>query len=369
MLAVCVGVFIVLQIVVVIAAVKLPKSFALSDGELPSVSVLVTCRNEAQDLQACVDALAALDYPIEKLEVVLVDDRSTDSTPAIIGNACRRHPQFAALKTTATDYPNLKGKARGIALAARHARGEWLFITDADAIVPPGWLRHMLSRAGGLTGLIGGGVLTVPEGLIGRVEAAVSAFLMPYGVGARMLSLQPIPSGPNMAIRRDVYVAAGGLEVADFQVAEDLALAKMAHTQGFGAVTYSDPETIVSIRPVPTLLHLFSQHRRWLLGGKDGELQMFRTVIAIASYLALVMTTLDVYLFIDAKSATAILSALMIGIGISLSILGQRVNAPLWKLAPILTVYFMLWWPILIFSIFAWTKPLWRGDGYSQTLD
>ncbi len=100
------------------------------DETLPLVSVIVPVHNDAHRLSACLAAVHANDYPWERLDVVVVDDASTDDpsgTCADFGAACIRRP------------------SRGGSYAARnagieHSKGTIVALTDADCIPTAQWL-------------------------------------------------------------------------------------------------------------------------------------------------------------------------------------------------------------------------------------
>src|SRR5688572_26039408 len=99
----------------------------------PSISVVLAVRNGAGTLCACLDSLVAQDYPAGKLEILVVDNGSTDATASLL---TRYHPRIAVLES-----------ARRGASAARNcgitaARGDAIAFTDADCVAEPFWLRH-----------------------------------------------------------------------------------------------------------------------------------------------------------------------------------------------------------------------------------
>ncbi len=61
-------------------------------GRYPHVSMLVPCFNEEKTLAGTIDSLLAMQYPKEKLEIVVIDDGSQDNTAAIAREYARRHP-------------------------------------------------------------------------------------------------------------------------------------------------------------------------------------------------------------------------------------------------------------------------------------
>ena len=69
----------------------------------PSVSVVVPARNEAANIDACLRSLSAQTYPDDLLEIIVVDDRSTDDTAARIDKWTRRLPHLSRVSVTQQD--------------------------------------------------------------------------------------------------------------------------------------------------------------------------------------------------------------------------------------------------------------------------
>jgi cellulose synthase/poly-beta-1,6-N-acetylglucosamine synthase-like glycosyltransferase len=253
--------------ILTIGLVRVPYSRPPSDpNRLPTVSVLVTARNEEEDIPDCIESLLKLNYPPEKLQIILVNDRSTDRTGEIIREAGHKNSRILTLDTADHDV-QLDGKARGIAVGFRHATGEWVAITDADGVVHPDWLLYLMGDVPESVGMVGGSLVVKPIGLIGMVERASWAFVQMFNVGISGFGPSVVCVGPNMALRRSVYEQAGGLENVEFKVAEDLALHDMVIAAGYKIRNYMDEQTTVLLKPVPSLKHLMSQQRRWLSGG------------------------------------------------------------------------------------------------------
>src|SRR6187401_223408 len=76
---------------------------SLSESELPSITVLVCARNEENSISKCILSLAALDYPTEKIELLIVNDRSTDRTNDILSEWKAKLPNLRILETTEPD--------------------------------------------------------------------------------------------------------------------------------------------------------------------------------------------------------------------------------------------------------------------------
>ncbi len=99
-------------------------------GFRPSVSVVVACKNEEESIGRTIDCVYASDYPPDLLEVLAVNDGSTDGTLEEMRAAQRRHPGLQVI-----DFGRNLGKRHGMAAGARAARGEVLVYVDSDSFV------------------------------------------------------------------------------------------------------------------------------------------------------------------------------------------------------------------------------------------
>lgn len=349
---------------------RLAHSVRLDDAHCVPVTVVVSARNEARDLPACLASLMALDYPAGKLQVVLVDDHSTDATGAIVDAAAAAHPHVTAVHAAALPPNGLEAKARGIAYGIARATGEWVLITDADATVQPGWVRHMLGRVTSGTGMVGGAVAVEAVGLVGTIERVSWAYTQLYSHGLAGWNAPIVCLGPNMAIRRSVYVEAGGLERADFRVAEDLELFRMVVRRKLGVQTYADRETTATLRPVPSARHLLSQQRRWLGGGMASDAAVRVPLIAafwwgfgIATYV-LFGWALGVRWWLAFIAAKAALDGLALA-GEQRS-LGER---RLVRYLGLLEVYHAFIFFVLAPSFLFSKRIHWMGEGYAVTYE
>jgi GT2 family glycosyltransferase len=172
----------------------------------PEVTVVVCTRNGARTMRSCCEGLLALDYP--RVEVVVVDDGSTDASAAIASEY-----GFRVISTPNRGLSN----ARNTGLAA--ARGDIVAYLDDDARPDPQWLRYLVTAIddGGHAG-VGGPNLPPPgDGAIAECVAC-----SPGGPTHVLLSdtiAEHIP-GCNMAFRRNRLEAVGGFDPR-FRIAGD----------------------------------------------------------------------------------------------------------------------------------------------------
>lgn len=104
-------------------------------ADAPLVSVVVPARNEAEHIERCVRSLLTQNYP--NLEVIAVDDASTDATPQILARLRAEHPNLTIVSGRALP-PGWTGKNNAVYSGVTGARGSWLLFVDADVTLHPG---------------------------------------------------------------------------------------------------------------------------------------------------------------------------------------------------------------------------------------
>lgn len=107
----------------------------------PSVTVLIPAHNEESVLPGCLAAMAELEYPKDKLEVLVIDDRSIDRTGHIASSFAARDGRFRALHRGSAARP---GKAAAVADGTKLSTSDVLVLFDADYLPPPGLLKELV---------------------------------------------------------------------------------------------------------------------------------------------------------------------------------------------------------------------------------
>lgn len=98
-------------------------------ASLPRVSLVVAARNEEANIERCLSSLLAQDY--SDLQIIAVDDRSTDATPSILQKLSDQHPRLRVL-TVQSLRDGWFGKNNAMREGVEVATGDWLCFTDAD---------------------------------------------------------------------------------------------------------------------------------------------------------------------------------------------------------------------------------------------
>ena len=105
-------------------------SSRISNKKLPVLDILVAARDEENVIARLVGKLFSLDYPINKLNIYIIDDGSSDKTPLILDRLSR---QYEKLKVISRSLNAGGGKSGALNYALKFTHGEWLLVLDADA--------------------------------------------------------------------------------------------------------------------------------------------------------------------------------------------------------------------------------------------
>jgi cellulose synthase/poly-beta-1,6-N-acetylglucosamine synthase-like glycosyltransferase/peptidoglycan/xylan/chitin deacetylase (PgdA/CDA1 family) len=233
-----------------------PAASVLADADLPAVSVVVPAYNEELGIEASVRSLAASDYPAE-LEIIVVDDGSTDDTSAIVRSL---------------GLPNVRlvrqvnaGKPAALQTGVRLARHDVLVLVDGDTVFERDALRALVAPlAAPEVGAVSGNTkVGNRRGLLGRWQHI--EYVIGFNLDRRMFDvLQCMPTVPGAigAFRRQTLIDAGG--IASETLAEDTDLT-MAICRAGWRVVYA-PEARAWTEAPASLGQLSRQRYRWCYG-------------------------------------------------------------------------------------------------------
>jgi len=191
---------------------------------LPAVSIIIVNWNGKSYLPACLGSLAALDYPQDKLEVIVVDNASTDGSQEYIKDACPEVRIIQLDKNHGFCRPNNVG--------AKAAAGEYLVFLNNDTEVTPGWLRALVKPA-----LEDAEVVSVASRMLyadhrgtvntagGKITIIGGGFYRGYGdkdgVKYDEAGYTGFGCAAGVLVRRDFFIDAGGFDEDYFAACEE----------------------------------------------------------------------------------------------------------------------------------------------------
>lgn len=231
----------------------------------PFVSILIPAHNEEVVIKRTVESMLALNYPKERLEIIVVNDGSSDATQDIVADIASRHREVRLINVPAGEGG--KGKSRTLNVGLEHAMGDVIAIYDADNRPEADSLRYLVANLveDPKLGAVLGKVRTInrDRGWLPpfiNLEFINFQWLM-QGGRYKMFNLATLP-GTNYVIWRKVLDKAGRFD--EEAIAEDAELSIRLYEMGYRikfipyAVTWEqEPEDLKTF---------VRQRTRWVQG-------------------------------------------------------------------------------------------------------
>jgi cellulose synthase/poly-beta-1,6-N-acetylglucosamine synthase-like glycosyltransferase len=329
----------------------------------PRVSIVTAARNEEHNIAACIESLTRLEYPKDKLEIIIVDDNSTDATSNIIRGFADKHSNVKALNGNQT-VGNLRGKANAIAQGIDMSSGEIIFMTDADCVVPPSWVQTTVQHYTDDIGVVAGLTLLQPAGWFAGMQSLDWAYILAVASASMALKNPLSCIGNNFSFRRKAYDEVGGYHGIKFSVTEDFALFKAITRSGRWGYRYPlEKESLVFSTACRTIPELYRQKRRWGVGGKDMPVSGLM-IMAIAFCMHVFLLAGYFFnlglIFLLCGFAVKFLCDFVL---LSIPLIKTKQFAQL-KYFGLFEIYFMLYVIILPFAVFLGGKVSWKGRKY-----
>lgn len=249
--------------------VSIPDTFyAKNNTATPPVfiSVIIPARNEEENISILLNSLKAQSYAEPLFEVIVVDDYSTDRTPAIVRNCGMSNVLLISLKEVLGESVINSYKKKAIEVGINASKGELIVTTDADCVVPEKWLEQIAAA---------------------YTESKASMMVMPVAIKYRsrfieifqaldFMTLQGITgaavhrkihsmcNGANLAYTRKAFDEVNGFDQIDHIASGDDMLLMHKMVQQHKKIIYLKTEdVIVTTKAVTSVKEFFRQRIRW----------------------------------------------------------------------------------------------------------
>ncbi|MDP2651958.1 MAG: glycosyltransferase [bacterium] len=238
--------------------------------ETLSVAVIVPCYNEADTVAATCDSLLALEYPKEKLEIILVDDGSMDATPEAMA-------RFA-------DNPHVRiirkengGKHTALNAGIAATNAEIVGCLDADSFVEPDALREIIPCFADANVMAATAAMSVhqPKSFVQHMQNAEYIFGITMRHTLASVNGLYVTPGPFSFYRRNVIDELGGFRHG--HQTEDMEMALRIQQAGYGIE--NAPRARVYTKAPKTIANLIRQRTRWTTGFLRNILGEYRGLI------------------------------------------------------------------------------------------
>lgn len=244
------------------------RSAPPSGATVHRVSVLVPARNEESNIGACLTALRAQDYPRDLLEIIVIDDGSTDRTSDIVKSHAEHDPRIRLLhlepETRLVASTKRGRKPEALATAIREARGSVIITTDADCVAPSSWVRTMIRHIDAGAAYVVGPVLEQGgENAFTRLRALEVLGGMAVTAGRIGIGRPINGHGGNTAFLREIYDRTGGFDFGAVKSDEETMMHRIVD-QHLGRVWFAaTPNARVRTASPESLGGFWNQRMRW----------------------------------------------------------------------------------------------------------
>ncbi|WP_353548353.1 glycosyltransferase [Sediminibacterium sp. KACHI17] len=234
-----------------------------------SFSVIIPARNEEANIETCLRGILQQPYPKDLLEVIVVNDHSTDGTADVIKALQQEYPQLHLINLADhVDGSTINAyKKKAIELAISKSQGDWIITTDADCNIPERWLElYDASIQTSNHVLVAGPVMFTHHPSILSLFQLLD-FLSLQGITAAAVSAgyHTMCNGANLAYKKEVFYEVGQFKGID-QLAsgDDMLLMykiKQQYPTQLGYLFH--PAAIVTTAPMQTWNQFLNQRIRW----------------------------------------------------------------------------------------------------------
>jgi len=265
----------------------LRKNNAVINKEKFRVSVIIAARNESQNIGNCIDAILSQSYPKDLFEVIVINDRSTDETAAVV----KRYSEIdSRVKLLNVDNvpAGIHPKKHAISLGVEIALGEIIFETDADVTVGSKWIESILEKFTTEVGLVvGGSFISRNFGtVIENFQAIDFLLLVASAQGSLGHGIPMGGTGQNLAYRKSIFEEVGGLTIDTRRYVSDdlLFITKVSKTK-WEIVGNLNSYSVVTTLPVIGWKDFISQRTRWASNAYWKDLNPLLFLILGVNYL------------------------------------------------------------------------------------
>ena len=260
----------------------------------PTVSILIPAYNEGGTIKATIQSLQQLDYPQEKLQIIVIDDGSTDNT----------YQEASAFKNVLVLHQTNKGKGAALNYGIQHVKGELVSCLDADSYMHPNSLKQLTPyfvdrRMGAVICAIRAKNTERILEKLQRLEYIFAAFMRKLMSKVNTLYITP---GILSTYRTSVVRQLGGFDADRNNLTEDFEIALHLHSEGYKirietkSIGYTNvPQTLKAhynqrVRWYRGFIYNTLKYRYMIFNNKYGMMGMFQLPLAILSVLMLFVT-------------------------------------------------------------------------------
>ncbi len=234
----------------------------IPDDYSPStqISIIIAARNEEEHIKACLESILECDFPTNLLDIIVIDDASTDDTSATVLSI-----QNKIIQLFHSDQ-NI-GKKGALSLGIHNSKGDLIITTDADSIVNPNWLNSIVSYYEKTNArLIAAPIqYDIDKTLIQRFQYIDGINNMAVTANGIYKKSYFMANGANLVYEKSLFYELNGFEESkQLASGDDMHMIQSAAILDSSSIRYlKSKDAIVFTNPETNLSNLIDQRKRW----------------------------------------------------------------------------------------------------------
>ena len=240
-----------------------------SEYKHPKISVVVAARNEEQNIAYLLDSLKNQSYPIELVEIIISDDRSTDNTQSVIEHYKKEMSNLVYIKIEETPL-GWSHKKWALNTAINQSKGELILLTDADCIPTSNWIKTIINGfSDANTAFISAPTPLFAVNPIQELMSIESNAQDAFSAGGLGHGIIFSCAGRNIAIRRSVFDEISGFDGIEHLPSgdDDLLMHKISKMTKYKIHFIMSTNSIVYSSPPNSITGFFKQRLRFASKG------------------------------------------------------------------------------------------------------
>ncbi|MBC7616801.1 MAG: glycosyltransferase [Pedobacter sp.] len=257
-------IYVVIVITFITGWYRLAVYKTFKPNAITKVSILVAARNEANHIRKTIMDLLAQDYPSVLVEIIIINDHSTDETGAIVTSFASDGVKLINLneESALNSY-----KKKAIQTAIAQSTGDLIITTDADCSMGVNWLKTIVNfyEAHDFKMISSPVAYFDEQNIFEKCQTLEFSYLIGLGASTIGNKKPTTCNGANLAYERKAFDEVKGFKGIDDLASGDdeLLLHKMAAKYGNKIGFLKNTDAIVYTRAKPTLTEFIQQRKRW----------------------------------------------------------------------------------------------------------
>jgi len=261
--------------------------------EKPIFSIIIPARNEAANMEQCLNSILNNNYPADRFEIILVDDFSEDDTYAIAARLSGNNLQVVRLSDHINKEERLNAfKKKALEIGISKAKGTFIITTDADCIVPLNWLQSYADKLNTSCNIqcLAAPVNFIPcnkrKNWLYYFQSIDFMTMQGITIASNRLGLGNMSNGANFLFAKKAFETVGGYKGIDQKASGDdmMLMQKIQQQYPDGIDFLFDKNAIVATPVQPDWSSFLNQRIRWA-SKADSYPQVKLTLVLLLVYL------------------------------------------------------------------------------------